>query len=123
MVKIMNHIEKNMEKIIEILIENDKFITLESLSQSVGISRRSIQNYMYKIQDWFSEIGINKTQLLKKQGYGIKLLIDIDDKALLIKHLRIDKIAIFDDVVRRRIEMLKALIFSNDELTIQFFAD
>lgn len=119
----MNHIEKNMERIVDVLIESDKFITLEALSQKVGLSKRSIQNYLYKIQAWLSEIGMKETELIKKQGYGIKLLVDQEEKIGLLKHLKIDKIAIFEDVVCRRLDMLKALIFSNDELTIQFFAD
>lgn len=119
----MNHIEKNMEKIVEVLIGNDKFITLEFLSQQVGISKRSVQNYMYKLESWLQEIGMSEVELLKKQGYGIKLLLNDEDREKLIRHLKVDRITIFEDVVSRRLEMLKALIFSNDELTIQFFAD
>lgn len=119
----MNHCEENIKKILEILLENDKFITLEFLSQQIGISKRSVQNYMCKIQNWLSEIGMNKIEIIKKQGYGIKLLINEEEKEKLKEHLKVDKIISFDDEARRRLEMLRELIFSNEELTIQFFAD
>lgn len=119
----MNHFEMKMKKIIEVLLESDKYMTLESLSQQVGISKRSIQNYMYKIEGWLSGMEIGKVEVLKKQGYGIKLLIGKEDKARLAACLNTEKLCLYDDVVLRRLEMLKALIFSNDELTIRFLAD
>lgn len=119
----MNQFEKKMGKIIEVLLETEKYMTLEALSQQIGVSKRSIQNYIYKIEGWFSEIGLNEIKVLKKQGYGIKLLVNHEDKNKLVKKLRIDNINIFEDMARRRLETLKALLFSNDELTIQFFAD
>lgn len=119
----MNHFELKMKKIIEVLLESDKYMTLEFLSQQVGVSKRSIQNYMYKIEAWLSEINIGKAQLLKKQGYGIRLLIDHRGREQLLQYINTDKFGLYDDVVIRRLEILKALIFSNDELTIRFLAD
>lgn len=119
----MNHYERNIKKIIEALMESDKFITLDFLSQKIGISKRSVQNYIYKIPNWLSEFGMSKTEIIKKQGHGIKMEIGEGEEVRLIEHLRADKITSFDDEVRRRFEMLRELIFSNDELTIQFFAD
>ena len=119
----MNHFEIKVKKILELLLENDKYMTLEYLAQQVGTSKRSIQNYMHKIETWLSELGMKKIELQKKQGYGIKLLINEEDEAILESHLNIEKFSLYDDGVFRRLEMLKALIFSNDELTIQYFAD
>lgn len=119
----MNQFEKRMGKIIEVLLEIDKYTTLEALSQQICVSKRSIQNYIYKIENWLSEIGFNEIKILKKQGYGIKLLVNEEDKNKLVKKLRIDNINIYEDMARRRLETLKALLFSNDEFTIQFFAD
>lgn len=119
----MNHYEIKMKKIIEALLESEGFMTLEALSQQVGISKRSVQNYMYKIQAWFSEIDIDEVELLKKQGYGIRLIIGTEDREKITSYLNTENFSLYDDVVLRRLEMIKVLIFSNDELTIRFFAD
>lgn len=119
----MNHFEIKMKKILEVLLDSNKYLTLDFLSQQVGISKRSIQNYMYRIELLLADMGMDKIKLLKKQGYGIKLFVDEDEGKKLLNHLNTEKSSIFDDVVSRRLEILKALIFSNDELTIQFFAD
>lgn len=119
----MNHFEMKMKKIIEVLFESDRFLTLELLSQQVGVSKRSVQNYMYRIETLFSELGMSDTRLLKKQGYGIRLVIGESDREKLKSHLSTEKFSLYDDGIFRRLEILKALIFSNDELTIQFFAD
>lgn len=105
------------------MLESNTYLTLDFLSQQVGISKRSIQNYMYKLEVWLTDMGLNKIELLKKQGYGIKLLINSKDRKRLENLLDTEKLSLYDDGVLRRLEMLKALIFSNDEFTIQFFAD
>ncbi len=119
----MNHFETKLKKILELFLQNDNFLTLVYLSQHVGISKRSIQNYLHKIENWFVDAGFSEIKLLKKQGYGIKLLITDVDRKKLDDLLNTEKFGLFDKGVSRRLEMLKDLIFSNDELTIQFFAD
>lgn len=119
----MNHFEMKMKKIIEILLESDRFVTLESISQQVGVSKRSIQNYMYRIENLFTELGLCNSKFLKKQGYGIRLVVEKPDREKLGQHLNTREISLYEDGVFRRLEVLKTLIFSNDELTIQFFAD
>ena len=79
----MNHFDTKFKKILELFLQNDSFLTLVYLSQHVGISKRSIQNYLHRIESWLVDAGLSDIKLLKKQGYGIKLLInDIDRKKL-----------------------------------------
>ncbi len=119
----MNHFETRLKKILELLLQGDSYLTLDFLSHHVGISKRSIQNYMHKLEDWLSDMGFSDIELHKKQGHGIKLLISDGSRKKLEDILNAEKFSLFDEGVLRRLEMLKALIFSNDELTIQFFAD
>lgn len=119
----MNHFEIKIKRILELLLDSDKYVTLDFLSQQTGISKRSTQNYMDRIERWLAEKGLDEIRLLKKQGYGIKLFVEGKDRQRLEDILNTEKYSIFDDVVSRRLEILKALIFSNDELTIQFLAD
>ncbi|QOX63768.1 PRD domain-containing protein [Anoxybacterium hadale] len=119
----MNHFEERLKKILELLLQSDGYLTLDFLSQHVGISKRSVQNYMHKLEDWLSDIGLMNIVFHKKQGQGLRLLISDDDRRKLEDLLNGEKFSLFDEGVVRRLEMLKALIFSNDELTIQFFAD
>lgn len=109
---------EELKKILELLLQGDSYLTLDFLSHHVGISKRSIQNYMHKLEDWLSDMGFSDIELHKKQGHGIKLLISDGSRKKLEDILNAEKFSLFDEGVLRRLEMLKALIFSNDELTI-----
>ncbi|MEM1486338.1 PRD domain-containing protein [Oscillospiraceae bacterium PP1C4] len=119
----MKHFEITMKRIMEILLENEQYVTLEFLSQQVGISKRSVQNYLVKIEEWLLENNLKKTSLLKKQGYGIMFVTDAAEQPQLQKLLEDDKFNLYESSAERRIEIIKNLVFSNDELTIQFLAD
>lgn len=44
----MRHSEKTMRKMLLALLERNDFVTLSSLSQTLDISKRSVQNYLNK---------------------------------------------------------------------------
>ena len=42
----MKSYELNLKKILEYLLQTTEFVTLNTLSEQVGLSKRSIQNYI-----------------------------------------------------------------------------
>lgn len=76
----MKHSEENLQKIFEELLKSDTFITLDDLSRLLDISRRSVQNYLNRAEVWLKEHDLPKVKIVKKQGYGIQLVADADER-------------------------------------------
>lgn len=119
----MRHSEETMRTMLAALVENDSFVTLNALSQHLGISKRSVQNYLNKAEGWLREHGLGDVKIDKKQGYGIKLALSDAERRKIDTLLSSQYFTLSDGSVERRIELLKNLLFSLDELTIQFLAD
>lgn len=119
----MRHSEKTMRNMLLTLLESDDFITLSSLSQSLDISKRSVQNYLNKADHWLQERDLPDIHIVKKQGHGIRLTMDPASRQALSTLLNNQYFTLMDGSVDRRIELLRSLIFSREELTIQFLAD
>lgn len=119
----MRHSEENMRKMLTTLLESENFVTLEKLSQELGISRRSVQNYLGKADLWLNEHDLKSVRIIKKQGYGIQLNADRQERQRLSALLSSQYFTLTDGSADRRIELLKSLVFSREELTIQFLAD
>lgn len=119
----MRHSEKTMRNMLLVLLESDDFVTLNSLSQSLEISKRSVQNYLNKADSWLREREMPNVRIVKKQGYGIRLTLDSASRQTLSSLLNSQYFTLMDGSVDRRIELLRSLIFSREELTIQFLAD
>lgn len=111
-----------VKQIISELLESGGFVTLERLSAKCGVTRRSVQNYTPLLEGWLLENGFADVKLIKKPGRGIKFDINETDK-IKIHNLISGYDLNFSDDNSRRLKMLKALIFSEDELTIGFLAD
>lgn len=119
----MRHTEENLRKMLLTLQESDDFVTLDSLSRMLEISKRSVQNYLNKADVWLKEHDLPDVQIIKKQGYGIMLDIKPSDRQKLTTLLNSRYFTLADGSVERRIELLRSLVFSREELTIQFLAD
>lgn len=119
----MRHSEKTMRKMLLALLERDDFVTLSSLSQELDISKRSVQNYLNKADGWLTEHDLPNVRIVKKQGYGIRLDMDATDRQTLVTLLNNQYFTLADGSANRRVELLRSLIFSREELTIQFLAD
>lgn len=119
----MRHSEKTLRNMLLALLESDDFVTLSSLSQSLDISKRSVQNYLTKAETWLRERDLPNVRIVKKQGYGIRLTLDTASRETLSSLLNSQYFTLLDGSVDRRIELLRNLIFSREELTIQFLAD
>lgn len=119
----MRHSEENLQKIFETLLKSNTFITLDDLSHVLGISRRSVQNYLNRAEVWLREHDLSKVRIVKKQGYGIRLLSSPEERRKLEMLINSRYFTTLDGSSERRIEILKSLVFSKEELTIQFLAD
>ena len=119
----MRHSEKTMRKMLLALLERNDFVTLSSLSQTLDISKRSVQNYVNKADGWLVEHELPNVRIVKKQGYGIRLELDAAGRQTLATLLNNQYFTLADGSADRRIELLRSLIFSREELTIQFLAD
>ena len=119
----MRHSEKTMRKMLLALLEQEDFATRSSLSQTFGISKRSVQNYLNRADGWLAEHQLLNIRIVKKQGYGIRLELGEADRQTLATLLNNQYFTLADGSADRRIELLRSLIFSREELTIQFQAD
>ena len=119
----MRHSEETLRKILNYLLDNEGFVTLDALSEVLNISKRSVQNYLNKAELWFDEHDISDVQLVKKQGCGIALSAGGENEGKLRSLLNSRYFTLADGSVDRRIELLRMLVLSRDELTIQFLAD
>lgn len=119
----MKNIELTLKSIIEVLLVTPHFLTLKSLADTVGISRRSVQNYLDKLEIWISDNKLEKTTLYKKQGVGILLKTEDGDREKIEKLIGFSRLNIFSGDYKRRLEVIKKLLFSDDELTIKLISD
>lgn len=119
----MRHSEENLRKLLLTLQKSGDFITLESLAGMLGISKRSVQNYLGKAEAWLKEHDLPNVRLIKKQGSGIRLVVDPADRAGLDALLNSRYFTLAEGSGQRRIELLRSLLFSREGLTIQFLAD
>lgn len=112
-----------MKKLLELLLRSSQYVTLDTLSEHVGISKRSVQNYIEKIDDWFLENELKQTYIEKKRGYGIRLKTTSKDRKQIERLLNFKRLNIYSGDARRRLDILKALMFSEDEITIQLLSN
>lgn len=119
----MRHAEENMRKMLMLLLKSEGFVTLGELSQKLEISKRSVQNYLNKAELWFKEHNISDAVIVKKQGYGIQLSAGPGERQKLTSLLSDKYFTSEEGSVDRRIELLRDLVFSREDLTIQFLAD
>lgn len=119
----MRHSEEKLRKMLLTLQERDDFVTLDTLAHTLEVSKRSVQNYLNKADMWLREHDLSDVQIVKKQGYGIRLSMEPSDRQKLATLLSSRYFTMADGSVDRRIELLRSLVFSREELTIQFLAD
>ena len=71
----MRHSEEVTRRILLALLEGEGYLTLSELSQTMEISKRSVQNYLNKADSWLREHQLSEIRIVKKQGYGTRLEI------------------------------------------------
>ena len=111
--------EPNIKKIVEILLYNGQYHTLEQIAKCVGRSKRSIQNYLADIDSWIAKNGLLHTKIIRKQGKGVAINADAVDKLKIEKLLSGNSLSIYGDDNKRRLEIIKKLIILEDNATIR----
>lgn len=119
----MNHTERNLQKLLLLLLEQEDYMTLQELSDSLKLSKRSIQNYLSRAEAWLLEHHLEHIRIVKKQGTGVRLMAEPKEGRQLRVLVSSRDFTMLDENADRRQEILRNLLFSRDALTIQFFAD
>lgn len=119
----MNRTEKYLQQILLLLLEQEGYVTLQELSDSLKLSKRSIQNYLSRAGAWLLEHHLEQIRIVKKPGTGIRLAADAKERQRLNEMVNSRNFTMLDESADRRQEILRSLLFSKDALTIQFFAD
>ena len=115
----MTDYELNFKKIFEFLLQTQAFTTLDTLSEHVGLSKRSVQNYIEKLDGWFVENALSNTRIERKRGYGVRLATTSEERKNLERLLIFQGLNIHSGDAKRRLDILKQLLFLEDEATIQ----
>lgn len=76
-------INKRIMKIVEVLLTNKEYITIDMISEQLNVSNKTIRNDLQLVDEWLLE---NQLKLIKKTGVGIRIEGEKTDK------LRISKI-------------------------------
>ena len=63
----------NFNKIMEVLLKNPHYLTLGFIAESIGLSKRSVQNYLVDIDRWLIQNRLCSTRIIRKQGHGVML--------------------------------------------------
>ena len=120
--------DRLQERLFEIalaLLEEAGYLTLEGLAQRAGVSKRTVQHDLERLEAWLEDEGLSeRITLVKKSGSGVCLVCTDESKKeaaeLFGSHLQKNRT---NDNYERRLEVAKFLLFSHDDLTIQFLAD
>lgn len=73
-----SYISARCKKILYMIIATDNYISLQNISEELGLSKRSVYYEICKINDWLDEQGIDEIDVVR--GKGIKLDEDIRRK-------------------------------------------
>ena len=111
--------ESNIKKIIEVLLYNSQYLTLDYVAQSINRSKRSVQNYLADIDNWILKNGLLHTKIVRKQGKGITIDANAVDKLKIERLLSGNSLSIYNDDNRRRLDIIKKLIILEEEITIR----
>ncbi|MTQ97615.1 PRD domain-containing protein [Pseudoflavonifractor sp. BIOML-A6] len=120
-----DYLKTRFLEVISQLLREDGYVTLQSLADKMGVSKRTMQHDVDRVEEWLEENSLtDKVILSKKQGNGIRLTLQdttISELDLLLDG-QYDRSHTYDNQTRR-MEIAKLLLFSSDELTFQFLAD
>ena len=119
----MKSYEDVVKRIMNVFLNNPHYLTLDFMAQSVGVSKRSVQNYLAIVESWISQNGLHHTQIVRKQGQGIILGTDVTDKSKIEKLLHGKSLSIYDDDNKRRFDIVKKLIIIKEQTTVKSLAE
>ena len=112
-------------EIMSLLLEESDFLTLQALAAKMGVSKRTVQYDIDRLEAWLEQNGLtDRVTVCKKPGNGLRLdLRGISPEELSRRMEDQYGGSELNDNYQRRLEITKFLLFSHDDLTIQFLAD
>jgi len=115
--------EDIVNKIMQVFLSNPHYLTLEQIAQSVGVSKRSVQNYLAIVDSWIEQNGLLHTHVIRKQGQGVVLGTDVTDRSKIEKLLHGKSLSIYDDDNKRRFDIIKKLIIIKEQTTVRSLSE
>ncbi|QUY65579.1 PTS transporter subunit EIIA [Helcococcus kunzii] len=107
---------KRKELIKELLVNANDYITYSEFSKKIGVSERTISNYINEIEE---ELMNENLEIEKKRGVGIKLKKCNNDRKNNQTIILNDKY----DVFTRRLEIMRKLLFDEEYISLNKLAD
>ena len=62
-------INKRVMKIVEVLLNQETYITIDRISEQLSVSNKTIRNDLQLVDEWLKG---NQLQLVKKTGIGVR---------------------------------------------------
>lgn len=68
---------KRIMKIVDVLLKQDSYITIDKISEELAVSNKTIRNDLQIVDQYLEE---NNLKLIKKTGVGIRIDGKVRDK-------------------------------------------
>ncbi len=78
-------INKRILKIVEILLNQQSYITIDQISRQLSVSNKTIRNDLQLVSEWLAD---NQLQLIKKTGIGVRIEGDRSQKLHILETVR-----------------------------------
>lgn len=104
-VEVHHMLKKRQREILNILEKSNEYLTIEYISQVIGVSKRTIHSEIRILDEYIQNLG---KYIDKKRGVGIKL-VDISSNNMYLK--RNNMLNTVNDVFDRRLEIMETLLF------------
>lgn len=64
-------LDERSTEILKLLVQTDDYVTLDELTQRLGISRRTVYYDMNKINDWLETLELPPVEYVRTAGYSL----------------------------------------------------
>lgn len=94
---------KRVMPIIDVLLKQDTYITIDAISEMMNVSNKTIRNDLQLVGEWLQE---NHMKLIKKTGMGVKIEGSIEDKLHVLETVKDRNKAIVDFSPQARMQYI-----------------
>lgn len=78
-------INKRVLKIVEVLLEQESYITIDKISEQLSVSNKTIRNDLLLVDEWLTD---NQLHLIKKTGIGVCIEGSHSQKLRILENVR-----------------------------------
>ncbi|MGT2929319.1 BglG family transcription antiterminator [Streptococcus dentasini] len=110
-------LNKRQEDILHYIEDGREYVTIETIANNCGLSKRTIHSELQAVSNYLEQEG---RHLEKKRGVGITIKDNLE-KSFDRKSETISPDV--SDVLERRMEIMRCLLFDNKYLTYQYLSD